>query len=226
MQLDKEKTLNHPGLIPQFMPTISCYRADIDLRLGRALERRLEPFSWVRHLQQAYFEQESLPEWTLADNGNHPPSYPNTYRLLPGVEGVNLSAEAVSPDRGLASERHKPWLVNQSGKVNMEWVTLESSRQWRAFCRLDKRLQGRGNELLVVVGPLNEHMMNDSTREKHRSFRSTAVVWLEGEEIRFVVPEILPSEEFADASHPLTEGYERLAKRLAKESVFRAWLGQ
>ena len=226
MQLDKEQTLNHPGLVPQFVPSISCYRADIDLRLSRALERRLAPFSWVRHLQQAYFGQESLPEWTLADNGNHPPSYPNTYRLLPGVEGVRLSAEALSPDRGLASERHEPWLANQSGKVNMEWVTPESSRQWRAFCRLAERLQGRGNELLVVVGPLNEHMMNDATREKHRSFRSTVLAWLEGEGIRFVVPKLLPSEEFADASHPLTEGYERLAKRLAEESVFRAWLGQ
>ncbi|MDP7586239.1 MAG: hypothetical protein QF920_10585, partial [Verrucomicrobiota bacterium] len=199
------------------------YRADTDTRLGRALERRLEPLSWVRHLQQTYFGQKSAPEWTLADDGKFPPTYPNTYRL---PVGVPLSAELPSAKRGLASERHKPWLANQSGKVNMEWVTPESSWQWRAFCRLAKRLQGRGNELLVVVGPLNEHMMNDATREKHRSFRSTAVAWLEGEGIRFVVPELLPSEEFADASHPLTEGYKRLAKRLAEESLFRAWLGQ
>jgi hypothetical protein len=40
------------------------------------------------------------------------------------------------------------------------------------------------------------------------------------------VLEVLPSDEYADASHPLTEGYDRLAKRLAAEPVFKTWLGQ
>jgi hypothetical protein len=80
--------------------------------------------------------------------------------------------------------------------------------------------------LLVVVGPLNEHMMNDSTREKHHGFRTAVADWLSAEEICFVVPEVLPSDDFADASHPLTEGYGRLAKRLATNSVFKTWLGQ
>ena len=57
MQLEKEQVFNHPALVPQFTPRIPCYRADTDTRLGRALERRLEPLSWVRHLQQTYFEQ-------------------------------------------------------------------------------------------------------------------------------------------------------------------------
>jgi hypothetical protein len=46
------------------------------------------------------------------------------------------------------------------------------------------------------------------------------------EGIRFVVPEVLPSDEFADASHLLTEGYERLAKRLIADPVFKTWLSQ
>ncbi len=108
----------------------------------------------------------------------------------------------------------------------MEWVTPESSLQWQAFRRLAKRLQGRGSDLLVVVGPLNEHMMNDETRVKYVGFRAAVTDWLKAEEIRFVVPRVLPSTEFADASHPLTEGYERLANRLAAEPVFRAWLGE
>ena len=226
MQLEKEQTLNHPGLLPQFAPRIPCYRADTDTRLSRALERRLEPLSWARHLQQTYFDQKSAPEWTLADDGKFPPTYPNTYRLPVGVEGVPLSAESPRAERGLASERHKPWSANQSGQVNMEWVTPGSSLQWQAFRRLAKRLQGRGSDLLVVVGPLNEHMMNDATREKYLGFRSAVAAWLSEEDIRFVVPEVLTSDEFADASHPLTEGYERLARRLAPGPVFRAWLGQ
>ncbi|MBT6789035.1 MAG: hypothetical protein HOA45_05170 [Verrucomicrobia bacterium] len=223
MQLEKEQVFNHPALVPQFTPSIPCYRADTDTRLGRALERRLEPLSWVRHLQQTYFEQKSAPEWTMADDGKFPPTYPNTYRL---PVGVPLSAELPSAKRGLASERHKPWSANQSGQVNMEWVTPESSLQWQAFRRLAKRLKGRGSDLLVVVGPLNEHMMNDTTREKYLGFRIAVAAWLSAEGIRFVVPEVLPRDEFADASHPLTQGYERLAKRLAAAPVFQSWLGQ
>ncbi len=223
MQLAKEQVFNHPALVPQFTPRIPCYRADTDTRLGRALERWLEPLSWVRHLQQTYFGQKSAPEWTLADDGKFPPTYPNTYRL---PVGVPLSAELPSAKRGLASERHKPWSANQSGQVNMDWVTPESSLQWQAFRRLAKRLQGRGSDLLVVVGPLNEHMMNDATREKYLGFRIAVAAWLSAEEIRVVVPESLPSGEFADASHPLTQGYERLAKRLAADPMFKTWLGQ
>ncbi|HJN90580.1 MAG TPA: hypothetical protein QGG93_09630 [Verrucomicrobiota bacterium] len=226
MQIEKEQVFNHPALVPQFAPRIPCYRVGTDIRLGRMLERQLEPLSWVRHLQQTYFDQKSAPEWTLADDGQFPPTFPNTYRLPLGVQGVPLSFESPSAKRGLASERHKSWSANSPGSLNMEWVTPKSSLQWQAFRRLAKRLQGRGSDLLVIVGPLNEHMMNDETREKYIGFRTAVTVWLKAEEIRFIVPGVLPSAEFADASHPLTEGYERLAKRLADEPVFRAWLGQ
>jgi hypothetical protein len=39
-----------------------------------------------------------------------------------------------------------------------------------------------------------------------------------------VVPETLPSELYADASHPLTQGYELLAKRIYTVERFRKWL--
>jgi len=38
------------------------------------------------------------------------------------------------------------------------------------------------------------------------------------------VPDILPSELYADASHPLTAGYELLAKRIYADESFRKWL--
>ena len=69
-------------------------------------------------------------------------------------------------------------------------------------------------------------LFRSATREKYLGFRITVAAWLSAEGIRVVVPEALPSDEFADASHPLTQGYERLAKRLAAAPVFQSWLGQ
>ena len=66
----------------------------------------------------------------------------------------------------------------------------------------------------------------DATLEKYQFFRTAVAAWLSVEGIRFVVPEVLPTDEFADASHPLTEGYERLAKRLIADPVFKTWLSQ
>jgi hypothetical protein len=40
------------------------------------------------------------------------------------------------------------------------------------------------------------------------------------------VPETLPSPLYADASHPLTEGYELLAGRISRDPAFRAWLAR
>ena len=97
---------------------------------------------------------------------------------------------------------------------------------FEARCEVSGLLHGESDRLLVVVGPLNEHMMNDATREKYLGFRIAVAAWLSAEGIRVVVPEALPSDGFADASHPLTQGYERLAKRLAADPMFKTWLGQ
>ena len=47
---------------------------------------------------------------------------------------------------------------------------------------------------------------------------------LEEKGIQHVVPDLLPSDHYADASHPLTQGYTLLAKRLLENDVFQRWL--
>jgi hypothetical protein len=42
--------------------------------------------------------------------------------------------------------------------------------------------------------------------------------------VRVVVPEALPSALYADASHPLTQGYELLANRICADETFGNWL--
>ena len=48
--------------------------------------------------------------------------------------------------------------------------------------------------------------------------------WLQKNQTPNAIPEALPSELYADASHPLTAGYELLAKRICAEDGFRNWL--
>src|SRR5580700_2681341 len=69
MQTDKEEKFNHSRLVPQFFPDIPCYKADANERLGVIVEREVNFVSWVDHLQNSYFGQKSIPNWTLADDG-------------------------------------------------------------------------------------------------------------------------------------------------------------
>ena len=46
---------------------------------------------------------------------------------------------------------------------------------------------------------------------------------LKAEGVSVVVPEMLSSALYADASHPLTEGYREMARRVAADGEFVSW---
>jgi len=222
---DKEEQFNHSRLVPQFSPRIPCYRADANERLSAILQRRVPFLRWVGHLQNAYFGQKSILSWTLEDDGGSPPRYPNVYKNpLSQVTLVVPACPQDDPQRGLKSPRHKPWSTDAPATTRFEWVPLESSLQWRAFQRVVHRLRERGNDVLVILGPFNEHMMADENRPAYRTIRDGIAAWLRQNQVPAVVPETLPSALYADASHPLTEGYELLAKRISSDETFRSWL--
>jgi glucose uptake protein GlcU len=50
------------------------------------------------------------------------------------------------------------------------------------------------------------------------------VVWLAGNHIQQYMPEPLARALDADASRPLTAGYQLLAKQLYGATIFRTWL--
>jgi len=85
-------------------------------------------------------------------------------------------------------------------------------------------LRERDNDVLVVLGPFNEHIMAGENLPAYRKVHDDIVAWLSTNQIAHVVPEPLPSVLYADASHPLTEGYQLLAKRLYSDAAFRKWL--
>lgn len=220
----KEEAFNHSRLVPQFRPRIPCYRADPSERLGTLVERQSGFLQWVGHLESVYFDRKSIPNWTLADDGGDPPAYPNLWSnplrritlQVPGPWGPDS-------ERGPASARHRPWNRNGGRTVSFDWVAADASLQWQAFQRVVQRLAGRGADVFVVVGPFNESMLTEDNRALHAGWRDTVASWLRERGVPHHVPPPLPSELYADASHPLTEGYAQLARELWAVPEFQRW---
>jgi hypothetical protein len=212
LQGEKEFAFNHPRLVPQFDPWIPCYRESIEGRLGIVVQRNSPFLGWVRHLRAAYFDNEDFFTWTM----EHPDENP--------ARAVTL--ELPSPDEPPSPPPvAKPWKSQGIQPYGPAWVELESSFQWQSFQRTIAVLQSRGNRVFVLVGPFNEHMLKPKSLETYRRLKAGIESWLDREGIAHCVPQPLPSELYADASHPLAAGYEQLAQKLAEDAAFAEWAG-
>jgi hypothetical protein len=202
---DKATEINHPRLVPQFVPHIPAYKEEVSPRIGILLEQRWPLASWTTHLQQAYYDRMDIPSWTL----EHPHENP----LAP------LARELPTSDNSL---RHlpQPWYKSGVTRQDYPWVDLDGSLQWRAFRGIVETLQERGNQVFVLVGPFNEHLLTPESRRRYQQVRATIATWLQTEKVPHLVPEVLPSEHYGDASHPLGPGYELLARQLLDSPGF------
>lgn len=225
MSADTDAGFNHSELVPQFARRIPRYHADANERIGAFLDRHIEIFSWVNHIRAAYYQDQSIPRWTLDNDGNDPPTYPNAWKnpLSPLTAGIPAEPPD-DPQRGPTSPRHKPWTAGGAEPTEFEWVDLAQSLQWQAFRRVIHRLRDRGDDVLVVIGPFNEHFVVESQRPTCRALRDGIAAWLSQNNVATVVPATLPTDLYADASHPLTKGYALLAERIWKDRVFQRWL--
>ena len=217
LQTEQDREVNHARLLPQFFPRIPAYKADANERLSAVVERNIHFLGWATHLQDAYYGQQNVLNWTLAKG--------NAYRnpLAPLTLTVPASPSE-DTKRGPRSRRHKPWTATSDGLTQFAWVPLDTSLQWGAFQRTVALLRSWGNEVLVLVGPFNEHMLTADNRVTYRQWRSGIVAWLNSQQIPQVAPDPLPSELYADASHPLTDGYRILAEQLLRDGTFQAWI--
>jgi hypothetical protein len=195
----EEFKFNHSALVPQFSPSIPCYREETSRRIGNIVDRSVAFNGWNNHLQAAYFGNASIPAWTL----EHP--YQNPLKAV--------TAKLPPPGDEL---RHEPisWSARGITKQNMPWVDLAGSLQWHSFQRAVEILEKRGNTVLVVVGPFNEHLLTDASRVKYSELKRGIEDWLKERKIPYLAPPPLPSEQYGDASHPLSAGYALLAKEL------------
>jgi hypothetical protein len=195
---------NHPRLVPQFYPKIPCYKVEMSNRIGVVIGRHLPFDGWTNHLQQAYFHAKSIPAWTL----KHP--YENPLASLSG--GLPVSDDVLRHDP-------VPW-TKRATKQNFPWVDPATSFQWQQFQRAVEILERRGNRVFVLVGPFNEHMVLPSSLDGYRRIQQAIQVWLQEKRVAYAIPPALPSETYADASHPLAAGYEMLAREVLENPFF------
>jgi hypothetical protein len=206
--------VNHERLVPQFVPAVPAYKVEISPRLGVLVERRVPISKWANHLQKAYYRTDvpnDIPGWTL----KHP--YANPLEPL---------TRPLPPSDYKRRENAVPWFKSIKEPQDFDWIDLDESLQWHAFQRTVETLERRGNRVFVLVGPFNEHMMTPASLERYQKIKGTIAAWLKEKQVPHLVPAKLPTEQYADASHPLAAGYEILAQKLLEDAAFRAATAQ
>ena len=211
LQGEEEFRFNHPRLIPQFNPPLRCYRASFSEKMSVLIERNTDFFSWVRHAKLLYFENLDIPNWTLLNPYSNP------------LRAVTFS---LPPVDSFPQSRPLPWTQQKMEPESFSWVQLENSFQWSSFQLAVKELQARGNSVLVLIGPFNPYLQTEESLLRYRTLQRKAEEWLSRKDLHYHSPSDLPSELFADASHPLGEGYVRIAEELFRARAFRQWLSE
>jgi len=203
-RVDGDVPLNHERLIPQLWPRIMAYEASRSDRIGVAVEQRLPFRNYARHLQWMYLDRLDLSSWTI----EHPYEFPKLSRPEMPVDDTPPGDSRTWRQRGMTLR-------------DLPWIALDESIHWRCFLEAVDVLRGRGCRVYVFIGPLNEHMMTDTGRAKYNALRAEMADQLRAEGVPCFVPPALPSDEYADASHPLAAGYRRLAEMIRADDAFR-----
>lgn len=202
------RRFNHAGLVPQFLGRPACYRPKLDEAIAAILDRSTAFFSLASHLRLTRLEGMNVQTWTLQNPYTNP---------------FSGDAKLSEPDD---APRGKPisWVERGISLRDLPWVSASASYQWAAFRDAVEILRGRDNEVLVLVGPFNRGVLSDDSPKRYRALRAQMEAWLDEQGVAYHVAAELPSELYADASHPLAEGYRLLAEDLTAAPVYQDWL--
>lgn len=209
LQGEEEFRFNHPKLVPQFMPKLDCYEVSFREKFGVILDRNFSFFSWINHINIAYFENTNLQNWTLQNPYKNPLSIVNLKIPIPE-----------------SKPKSKPisWFERGIKKQNFPWVEIEKSFQWSSFKKVIKTLKSRNNKVFVFLGPFNPYILTGESLSRYNSMKDKMEKWLKENKVSYYLVLDLPSEDYADASHPLKEGYWKIAKELQKDESFQKWM--
>ena len=72
---------------------------------ARSCDTHVGFYGWVNHINSVYFNQESIPKWTLQEDDSTPPKLPNAWRDPFGVVDFKVPPEpSADTQRGPASK--------------------------------------------------------------------------------------------------------------------------
>lgn len=114
------------------------------------------------------------------------------------------------------------WTQKGAKKQDVAWVRLDTSLQWQFFRRSVDLLRKRGNAVFVLVGPFNEHMLNDADAAAYGEIKTQVAAWLTKNKVPYSMLPALPPEHYVDASHPIGEGYALWAREILQDPAFAA----
>jgi len=205
----EEFRFNHPRLVSQFLPKVPSHKIKFAQRLGIVVERSIPFASWVNHVRLNYYENMDIGNWTM--------QYP--YRNPISAITFQIPLPENKPHSDPIS-----WMERGMTKQDFPWVSADESFQWSSFKKVIKLLQARKNKVFVIIGPFNPYILTDESLNRYKSMKKDMETWLKDKGISYASISDLPSEYYADASHPLKEGYAIIAKELIETKSFRNWL--
>ena len=208
LQTGGDVRFNHPKLLPQLFHRPVSYQPTPADMISAMLERDVPFLSWREHLKIAYLAGMAVQEWSLED----------PYSIVPvGAGPDSISADEPGGEPG-------SWRERGITPQNLPWVEAERSYQWAAFRQTVRLLRSRGNRVFVLLGPFNTYLLTPESRSRYQALVSAMEKWLQREKVPYCAPRVLSTDMYADASHPLGDGYREIAKELLGSASFRQWL--
>jgi hypothetical protein len=217
LSIAKEFQFNHPKLVPQFVPKVPCYRASFSQRMNAVIERYMPFLSWMNHVRITCFDNLDIPAWTMEHPYQNPLGRIADWRLRI-ADSRPESNPLGTAERAVAGQSE----INDRRSIDVQWVALEHSIQWRSFRQAVELLKRRKNKVFVLVGPFNEHRLDAENAATYDRIKRTIDAWLTASSIPHWVAPALPASQYVDLSHPAAEGYQYLAQQLLGEPSFRA----
>lgn len=205
LQTKQDGAFNQPKLLPQFDWRIKAYSATVEKRTAIAVERKTPLFGWAQHLRYVHCDGEDYPRWSLDEPYDFPKKL--SMRFDEESEGKEVS-----------------WIERRIQPIDLPWLDLQDSLQWQAFQRTLRLLKARGNRVFVIVGPVNEHMLQQDSLRRYQALLAEIETALWNDDTPHLVLSLLPSDEYADLSHPLSAGYKHLAEQIVISESFENWL--
>ena len=201
----KDFGINHPRLLPQFDWNMPSYKATLAKRMSAVLEHYIPFYSWLNHLRVSFFGNQDFKTFAV----EHPEVNP--------FQRINFHADALEREHQNGKQN---WMEARIPKQDWDWVVAKDSKQVAAYMRIINLLKSRGNEVVAVIGTVNPYMQTEKSLQGYRKLLNDVTTKLKTENIPMIVLPELPSNEYADASHPLASGYDRLAEFLRGTDFF------